>query len=80
MVQVHQFLGLSDPEHPLITVIRANAIKNVEKLSDVKIVLDLFQIMLKKGNCGKMNYGRNSYDYEQGTLVFTAPGQVLQFD
>lgn len=78
--QVHQFLGLPDPEHPLITVIQANAIKSVEKFSDVKIMLNLFQIMLKKGNCGKINYGRNSYDYEQGTLVFTAPDQVLEFE
>ncbi|MEM6816686.1 MAG: helix-turn-helix domain-containing protein [Bacteroidota bacterium] len=78
--QVHQFLGLPDPKHPLITVIQANTIDSVENFRDAKIVMNLFQIMLKQGTCGKMSYGRNSYDYKQGTLVFTAPEQVLQFE
>ncbi|MEL6866841.1 MAG: helix-turn-helix transcriptional regulator, partial [Bacteroidota bacterium] len=64
----------------LITVIQAKDMKTVEKLTNLRIVMNLYQVMLKKGNCGKMQYGRNSYDYEQGTLMFTAPGQVVQFE
>jgi len=78
--QLHHFLGLPNPKHPLVTVIQANSIKSLGQLSEVRITMNLFQIMLKQGTCGNMQYGRNSYDYEQGTLVFTAPGQVLQFD
>ncbi len=78
--QTHKFLGLPDPGHPLITVIQSKNINSVEKFSDVKIAMDLYLIILKQGNCGTMNYGRNSYDYEQGTLMFTAPGQVMQFN
>lgn len=78
--QLHRFLGLSDPKHPLITLIQASSIKAVDRLSGAKIVMNLYQVMLKQGTCGTMLYGRNSYDYEQGTLVFTAPGQVMVFE
>jgi AraC-like DNA-binding protein len=77
--QIHEFLGLSTPQHPLITIIQANEIQSVGQFYNVKIVLNLFQAMFKKGSCGAMNYGRNSYDYQQGTIIFTAPGQVMQF-
>ena len=77
--QVHRFLGLPDTKHPLVTVIQSKNINSTEKFSDVRIEMNLYLIILKQGTCGTMNYGRNSYDYEQGTLMFTAPGQVRKF-
>jgi AraC-like DNA-binding protein len=42
-----------------------------------RYALDLYQVMYKECAEGSFGYGRNSYDFEEGTLVFTAPGQVL---
>ncbi len=78
--EVHAFLGLEKPKHPLISLIRlADANLNIN-LDHQKYALGLYQISLKD-SCPFtiVNYGRNSYDYQEGTMVFTAPHQVLEF-
>ncbi|MEN0049817.1 MAG: AraC family transcriptional regulator, partial [Bacteroidota bacterium] len=78
--QVHQSLGLDKPKHPLVSVIYAKNIKSVIGFQDVKIVNNLYQIALKQTDFGALIYGKNSYDYEEGTLIFTAPGQVSKLE
>ncbi len=80
IIETHRFLGLAKPKHPLISLLRfGNVLKNLE-VDNVKYALGLYQISLKD-NCPFtiINYGRNSYDYQEGTMVFTAPNQVLEF-
>ena len=36
-----------------------------------------YAVFLKEIKCGDMRYGRNFYDYQEGTLVFLAPGQIV---
>ena len=78
--ETHHFLGLEKPKHPLISVLRLGDLIKDFKVDNVKYALNLYQISLKD-NCPFtiVNYGRNSYDYQEGTMVFTAPNQVLEF-
>jgi AraC family transcriptional regulator, transcriptional activator of pobA len=39
-----------------------------------------YTVFLKDVKCGDLRYGRNTYDYQEGTLVFIAPGQVVGVD
>lgn len=78
--QVHQSLGLPAPKHPLVSVARMADFRPVIDFRGVKVVNNLYQITLKQIGCGNLSYGKNTYDYEQGTLVFTAPGQVTIFE
>lgn len=66
--------------HPLISVIdfsKANERSWGDETS-IKIYYGFYCIFLKDIKCGDLRYGCNYYDYEEGTLVFTAPGQVME--
>ena len=39
-----------------------------------------YTVFLKDQNCGDMKYGRNYYDYQDGTLVFLSPDQVVTIE
>jgi AraC-like DNA-binding protein len=77
--EVHTMFGLEKPLHPLITIIRKWPEVDFD-FSKVKLTSDLFLMSMKgkiKGTT--FQYGRNSYDFEEGTLVFMAPNQVASF-
>ncbi|GAB5466674.1 MAG: helix-turn-helix domain-containing protein [Candidatus Kapaibacteriales bacterium] len=78
--QAHQAMGLPAPKHPLVTVVKTKDFRPVVDFQGLKIVDHLYQITLKDIGCGSLLYGKNSYDYEEGTLVFTAPGQVTMIE
>ncbi|GLB52464.1 AraC family transcriptional regulator [Neptunitalea chrysea] len=78
--EFHQVLGLEKPKHPLISVLRlGDARKNLE-VENLKYLPSLYKISLKD-NCpySIVNYGRNSYDFQEGTMIFTAPNQVMEY-
>lgn len=63
--------------HPLVSVLdqsRSCPIQAARKLSE------LYIIFLKELKCEDMRYGRHHYDYEDGTMLFIAPGQVFGFE
>ena len=39
-----------------------------------------YTVFLKDVRCGDMKYGRNYYDYQEGTLVFLAPDQIVRIE
>lgn len=32
-----------------------------------------YTVFLKDAKCGELRYGKNTYDYQEGTLVFIGP-------
>ncbi|MET0569964.1 MAG: hypothetical protein ABWZ79_00950 [Pedobacter agri] len=60
--------------HPLISVVH---LENAAPRQFRRLQYDFYTIFLKQIKCGDLRYGLNNYDYEQGTLIFLAPGQVI---
>lgn len=68
--------------NPLVTVIDFSK-ANMREWGDadtIRFQYGLFSIILKDVKCGDLKYGRHTYDYQAGTLVFFAPGQVVEID
>ena len=61
--------------HPLISVFDIEKAKPIT--SNITFNFGVYIIFLKEFKCGELKYGRNTYDFQEGTLVFVAPGQVL---
>ena len=60
--------------HPLVTVLDLSKAKAMPAKT---FNFGLYAVYLKELNCGEIKYGRGHYDYQEGTLVFIAPGQVM---
>lgn len=60
--------------HPLVTVID---LSNAQPVPAKSFNFDLYAVGLKELNCGQLRYGRKHYDYQEGSLIFIAPGQVV---
>lgn len=60
--------------HPLVSVVDLSkaAPRQMRRMS-----YGFYVVFLKEIKCGDLKYGISNYDYEEGTLVFLAPNQVI---
>ena len=73
VAQYNQLRGVKTL-HPLVTMLD---LSKAEPMPAQTFHFGLYAIYLKELECGELTYGRSKYDYQEGTLVFIAPGQVL---
>lgn len=76
--QVHKFYGLKKPDHPLITVLSIDDVLLNADYGNYTYVFDLYHISYKSGEAGFMGYGRNTYDFQEGTMTFIKPNQSIK--
>jgi AraC-like DNA-binding protein len=75
--EYHRVMGLPMPEHPLISVVNFEDIKQMPYSGSTNIVFDFYSISLKRDFNGKMKYGQQEYDFDEGIMFFISPGQVF---
>jgi AraC family transcriptional activator of pobA len=60
--------------HPLVSVVD---LSKADPRAACSMYFGFYTVFLKEVKCGDLRYGKNTYDYQEGTLVFIAPGQVV---
>lgn len=78
--EYHQYIGIQKPEHPLISLVDFESIKRMPGDDPISLVIDLYSIGLKRNFNGKMKYGQEEYDFDEGIMTFMAPGQVINIE
>lgn len=62
--------------HPLVTVVDMS--KSTRELNeDATFNYGVYALFLKQTYCGDITYGRQPYDYQEGTVTSFAPGQTV---
>ncbi len=69
--------GLPEPQHPLICMLGAESNLVVENSFPQAHVLNFYKISYKPRLSGRVRYGQHYYDFDEGGLLFAAPGQVI---
>src|SRR5690348_8115796 len=78
IAELHEVLEYDKPKHPLITLLDLNKISRINVPQNTQTVSGLYTIALKL-NC-PFKYGRQNYDFREGSLMFAAPEQVVRID
>ena len=76
VTDIHRIAGLSGPVHPMITIIDAIDLLDMCR-SNLKYVLSFYKIILVTKMNGKFKYGQGHYDFNEGSLIFASPNQVV---
>lgn len=77
IAEYHRFAGLPGPDHPLVSVVRFDDIRPRKVDQPKSLVNNFYSIALKHNFSGRLKYGQQPYDFDEGVMVFLAPGQVL---
>jgi AraC-like DNA-binding protein len=76
--ELHRLLKLPKPGHPLVSAIDLSEIGEMPSEEKLKVVgFNFYSICIKRDFKGKLKYGQNYYDFDEGVMSFFSPGQVV---
>lgn len=72
--QYNRMFGI-ETRHPLVSVASVNDFTPTELISTTRY--GVYAVFLKQGTGCTLRYGREQYDYQEGSIVCFAPGQTV---
>ncbi|PZR22340.1 MAG: AraC family transcriptional regulator [Flavobacterium psychrophilum] len=74
----HKAFGLPKPQHPLISLIHFNENNPFNTdMAPIYDVVDFYKITFITQNSGRLKYGQDYYDFNDGSMLFIAPNQLV---
>lgn len=80
IAEYHRLMHLPKPENPLVSVLRFEDIKRKPDGGLHTILHNFYTIALKRNFNGKLKYGQQDFDFNEGVMHFMAPKQILTID
>ena len=77
IAEIHRMLGLPGPVHPLISLLDATKEQIDMCRLPASYVSSFYKISFITKLSGKFRYGQGYYDFDEGSLLFTAPNQLV---
>ncbi|REC71133.1 helix-turn-helix domain-containing protein [Chryseobacterium rhizosphaerae] len=78
--EMHDLLQLPKPLHPLVSLVDNTRMTINKEFLGRSFLLNFYKISYKYSTNGKMGYGQGYYDFNEGGMMFTSPGQILSTD
>ncbi len=74
---LHRALGLPKPLHPLVSLVNYADITTPEAELPTILLFNFYKISYKINLQGKIKYGQQYYDFEEGGISFLSPNQII---
>ena len=78
--QLNELFQQTAPKHPLISVVDFSKIEKHEKVEEIKLTCGFYSVMFKNHCANKLKYGKEYYDFQEGTLMCIAPNQIITIE
>jgi hypothetical protein len=75
--ELHHTNRYSPPENPLLSLVTCQDLKTCA-IGNSKFTGDFYMIALKKIKSGNFFYGRTKYDFDNGSMAFVKPRQIIE--
>lgn len=73
-------MSMKKPTHPLVSVVKLDDVNTGNGVAVQSIIYNFYAVFLKKNFDGKIKYGQQYYDFDNGTMTFYAPKQRVTIE
>lgn len=77
ITEMQRAFGLPQPLHPMISMLDYSKVEITKEMLSEPFVMNLYNITYNESAGCRMKYGQTTYDFQEGGMFFTSPGQPL---
>jgi AraC-like DNA-binding protein len=75
--ELHNTNGYASPENPLLSLVTCQDLKTCA-IGNSQFTSDFYMIAFKKIKSGNFFYGKTKYDFDNGSMAFAKPRQIIE--